>query len=316
MRRATRVRTGRAQRLGTVGAARTLGLRGTGAKSARLLDSEHDGRTWLKGARVGFDALDMPNSHCSRASFVGCSHAPRVSLVCAVALGAVSCAASRRAPEWLSQASAAPASFVSRAPEDAPPAYFAKRGFYLGALAAATTLSDSDFDGQGGLIDPVNNNQFILAQLDPGIGWGAAVGYRGRENSVQFSYTTTEHDDEFGSSSLESSISTYSLDFKHHWNVDSALQPFLLIGVSVPRIRITDGVSNGGSVDDAVYQGLGANLGGGAALYLTPAIALFGEGYYRWASIEDVRGLGTRRDIDHRLDGSGLGLRAGISFTF
>jgi len=120
---------------------------------------------------------------------------------------------------------AAPASFVSRTADDAPPAHFAKRGFYLGALAAATTLSDSDFDGQSGLIDPVNSNQFSLAKLDPGFGWGAAVGYRGRENSVQFSYNTTDHDDEFANSSLESSMSTYSLDFKHHWNVDSALQP-------------------------------------------------------------------------------------------
>lgn len=258
----------------------------------------------------------MSNSHQLRASCSRRSRARRLVAASALALSAASCAAPRQSPEWLSQANATPASFVSRTSDDAPPAYFAKRGFYVGALAAATTLSDSDFDGQSGLIDPVNNNQFALAQLDPGLGWGAALGYRGRENSVQFSYNTTDHDDEFGNSSLESSISTYSLDFKHHWNVDGALQPFVLVGVSVPRIRITDGVSNGGNSGDAVYQGLGANFGGGAALYLTPAIALFGEGYYRWAYIEDARGLGTRRDIDQRLDGSGLGLRAGISFTF
>ncbi len=258
----------------------------------------------------------MSNSHQPRPSFSRCSSLARATLAAGLALGAASCSAPRQAPDWLTQASATPASYVSRTSDDAPPTYFAKRGFYLGALAAAATLSDSDFDGQSGLIDPVNNNQFILAKLDPGFGWGAAVGYRGRENSVQFSYNTTDHDDEFGNNSLESSMSTYSLDFKHHWNVDGSLQPFMLIGVSVPRIRITDGVSNGGNVGDAVYQGLGANFGGGAALYLTPAIALFGEGYYRWAYIEDARGLGTRRDIDQRLDGSGLGLRAGISFTF
>lgn len=222
----------------------------------------------------------------------------------------------RRTSTWGAAArpASAPKQFAEEDEDDLQT--FAKRGFFLGAAAVATTLENDDFDGQSGLVDPLNGNQFILPELDPGLGWGFAVGYRGKENSVQFTYTTSEHDDDFLGTSLEDEIQTYSLDFKHYFNVENSLQPYVLIGVTVPRIRIEQGAGNGGAVSDAVYQGLGANLGGGAALYLTPQLALFGEAFYRWAYIEDVRGLGTTRDIESRLDGSGFGARGGISFTF
>jgi len=240
------------------------------------------------------------------------------SLVAAVfSLGASSCSATGRAPTAanasFASARALPASFKKQ--DDDGPKLFAKEGFFVGVAGVATTLSSSDFDGQSGLVDPLTPTQWILPELDPGYGWGFVIGYRGESNSVQYTYNSTTYDDDFMGTSLEDDIKTYSLEFKHYWNVENAFQPYALIGVSVPRIRIEQGVSNGAAIGDGTFQGLGANLGGGAALYITPQLSLFGEAYYRWADIEDARGLGVRRDIDHRLDGSGIGLRGGLSFT-
>ncbi len=204
---------------------------------------------------------------------------------------------------------------VSRQGEEAPK-YFAARGFFVGAMGVATTLSDSDFDGQSGLMDPQSGLTIVLPELDPGIGWGVTVGYRGKRNSVQFSYAVSEHDDEFLGGSFEDEFKNYSLDFKHYWNVDGALQPFVLLGVSVPRLIVENGGALGASTGDAAVQGLGANLGGGAALYLTPHLALFGEAYYRWAEFDRASSLGVHRDIKGHLDASGFGLRGGISYTF
>ena len=230
----------------------------------------------------------------------------------------VACAAPRAARGPLSgpveRVSLAEASYAQVADEG--PRHFARRGFFVAGAGVATELADDDFDGRSSFVHVPSGTQLILPELDRGTGWGLAIGYRGYSNSIQYTYAATTHDDDFMGTSLEDEIKTYSLDFKHHWNVDGALQPYLLIGVTVPRIRIDQGASNGAQVGVATYQGLGANLGAGAALYLTPRLALFGEAFYRWAEIEDARGLGVRADLDHRIDGSGLTARAGLSFTF
>ncbi len=194
--------------------------------------------------------------------------------------------------------------------------FYAARGFYLGAMGVATTLSDSDFDGQSGVIDPQSGVSIVLPKLDPGLGWGVTVGYRGERNSVQFTYAVSKHDDDFQGVSMEDEFRNYSLDFKHYWNVEGSLQPFLLLGVSVPRLIVENGAALGGSSGDAAIQGLGANIGGGAALYLTPHLALFGEAFYRWADFDRASALGVHRDIRGNLDASGFGLRGGLSYTF
>ena len=200
--------------------------------------------------------------------------------------------------------------------DEAAPKFYAERGFFVGAMGVATTLSNSDFDGQSGLIDPQTGLTLVLPELDPGIGWGVTIGYRGKRNSVQFSYAVSEHDDDFQGTSFEDEFKNYSLDFKHYWNVEGSLQPFVLLGVSVPRVIVENGGNLGASTGDAAIQGLGANLGGGAALYLTPHLALFGEAYYRWAEFDRASSLGVHRDIKGHLDASGFGLRGGLTYTF
>ncbi len=200
--------------------------------------------------------------------------------------------------------------------DEPAPKYYAERGFFVGAMGVATTLSNSDFDGNSGLIDPVSGLTIVLPELDPGVGWGLTIGYRGKRNSVQFTYAVSDHDDDFQGTSFEDEFKNYSLDFKHYWNVDGSLQPFVLLGISVPRVIIENGGTLGATSGDAAIQGLGANLGGGAALYLTPHLALFGEAYYRWAEFDRASSLGVHRDIKGHLDASGLGLRAGLTYTF
>lgn len=248
----------------------------------------------------------------------------RSALCCSIALatlmlaGLSSCAATAPSPQPHFDAwnSAAPVPASARRASEDEPSYYAKRGFFVGALGIATTLSNSDLDGQSGIVEPTSGVAIVLPELDPGIGWGAVLGYRGKRISVQFTYTLSKHDDEFLGTSLEDDFKTYSLDFKHHWNVDGALQPYLLAGVTVPRVIIEDGANLGGSVGVAKLQGLGANLGGGAALYITPHLALFGEAFYRWAEFDRASALGVHADIRGNLDASGFGLRGGLTYTF
>lgn len=228
-----------------------------------------------------------------------------------------SCSSTASSPRSYStdwHAAALPASAPRRDSDE--PKSFAARGFFVGGMGVAATMSNSDLDGQSGLIEPNSGLAIVLPELDPGIGWGAALGFRGKRISVQFSYTTSTHDDDFLGTSLEDDFRTYNLDFKHHWNIDGALQPYLLLGVTVPRLTISDGANLGGNIGDATLQGLGANLGGGATLYITPHLALFGEALYRVAEFDRVSALDMHPNIKGHLDASGFAVRGGLTYTF
>jgi hypothetical protein len=231
--------------------------------------------------------------------------------------GASSCASSRGSDSRLLASfdgddSLAGESLRKDEPEREP---YAKRGFFVGGLGTVATLNDRDFDGQTILTEPTGV-MLALPEVDPGLGWGLTVGYRGESNSIQYTYTASTHDDEFLGTSEEDDFKTYNLDFKHYWNVERRFQPYVLLGVCVPRLIIKDGASNGVVSGDAVFQGIGANIGGGASLYLAPRLALFGELFYRWTEMDRARGLGVNRDIMGHLDGSGVGLRGGLTYTF
>ncbi len=232
-------------------------------------------------------------------------------------LGASSCASSgaSRATTPVPWDSAAPVPAAFTPPGDADSEPYAKKGFFIGGLGTVQTLNDADFDGQSILVEPTGV-ALALPEVDPGLGWGLTIGYRGVRNSLQYTYTASTHDDDFLGTSQEDDFKTYSLDFKHYWNIEQRLQPYVMLGVSVPRLIVKDGANNGVVSGDAVFQGIGANLGGGAALYLAPRLALFGEAFYRWTEMDRARGLGVNRDIMGHLDGSGFGVRGGLSYTF
>lgn len=232
--------------------------------------------------------------------------------------GISSCASTASAPRLPSSAwaDARPIPASARREYDDEPSYFAKRGFFVGGMGVATTLSDRDFDGQSGLVEPNSGAMLVLPELDPATGWGATIGYRSKRISVQYTYTESKHDDDFLGTSLEDDLQTYSLDFKHYWNVEGSLQPYLLLGITVPRVTVKDGANLGGNVGDAKFQGLGGNLGGGATLYITPHLALFGEAFYRWADFDRASALGVHADIQGHLDASGIGVRGGLTYTF
>lgn len=194
----------------------------------------------------------------------------------------------------------------------------ARDGFFLAGLGAMATLEDSDFDGQSAGTFSPGTETTVLPELDSGSGWGIAIGWRGVANSFQYTYTTTEHESTSFATSGDDLLKTYSLDFKHHFNIDGRMQPFVLVGVTVPRLIVEGGTFDAGltQIGNAKYQGLGANLGLGGALYLTDRIALVGEGFYRWAYFDEATGVNDDGHITGGINASGFSARLGLSFTF
>jgi opacity protein-like surface antigen len=195
----------------------------------------------------------------------------------------------------------------------------AKEGYFVGGMAAAATMEDDDLDGTTALVSPSGNEAAVAPDLGGGYGWGISIGYRGETDSLQYTYNVTEHDSESTLTSGDDLLKCYSLDFKHHFNVDGRFQPFLMLGVTVPRLTVEDGSIDTGTLTsngNAKFQGLGLNAGGGAALYVSSRIALFGEAFYRWAYFNEVDTKNEDGNIRGDIDASGFGARAGVLVTF
>lgn len=195
-----------------------------------------------------------------------------------------------------------------------------QNGPYLVAYLGATTIEAGDFDGSTILSAPNLNDLLFVPELDYGIGFGGGIGYRIDQFAFEFTYMRIEHDADFGGSPLGNAVAnTFSVDFKYFLMTDQPLQPFVLVGLTVPWLKVENGSFDPTipRTGDASYLGVGANLGGGVAFYFTPTIALTGHAGYRVMFFTEAKGVSDdRRSIQGNLDGSGFFAAAGITITF
>jgi len=190
----------------------------------------------------------------------------------------------------------------------------AKDGFYLAGFAARSQVSSSDLDGSTVLTD--GSGVILLPELDDGDGFGFAVGARTGSNAWELSYVRTDHDVQFLGASGEAQFCTFNLDFKHYFRTEHKLQPNLLFGLAIPTLTVEDGASDGVTVDDGEFIGIGLNLGAGLSYFFNPHVGLVSQLVYRYADLTSAEGGGMSGTIEDGVDVSGLDLRLGLSFTF
>lgn len=176
-----------------------------------------------------------------------------------------------------------------------------------------------DFNNEG-FISGVNV-AFSQPELDDGLGFGLTAGYTqiGRSNfgyGLELGYQRTKHNFETGQGGRDATLSIVNLDFKALYSA-MPVQPFLLLGVAVPRLVIERGGHNtSGQYFDAKYKGLGLNMGGGVELYMLPNICLSGTAVYRLMRYSNVKGLDDWMEIGGGLNGNGISLMIGLTFNF
>lgn len=188
----------------------------------------------------------------------------------------------------------------------------AKDGFYVGGSLRYGEV-EKDFDGQtfvsgGGSAE-------VLPALDAGSGAGLALGMRGGGYSVEFNYSKLGHDGDWLGVPFDVESEFYGLDFRKHFREGARVQPHLLFGVGFGCVTVEDGSVGGGQVEDAVFNGLGLNLGGGLIYNITERLGLVLDVGYRFLSIGSVDGV-VSGSIDDDLYGSGPFAGLQLYFTF
>lgn len=91
----------------------------------------------------------------------------------------------------------------------------------------------------------------------------------------------------------------------------------VLIGGNFSWLVVEDYSVTSTAVGDAIFRGLGLNLGGGLVWHLHPNISIDGEAIYRWRWFTAAEGAdGINRKIEDSLRAHGFNYSAGVRFSF
>jgi opacity protein-like surface antigen len=189
----------------------------------------------------------------------------------------------------------------------------AKNGFYIGVGAAYNSL-EGDFDGETILIGCCDI--ILVPKVDNGAGYKIVLGGRMSSSAAEISYIQSDHDVTFLGAKGEAELKMFNFDWKPFFLSSQRLQPFILLGVNFTEFILKDGSSDGFSVGDAKFNGIGLNLGGGIAYYFTSRIALNAGLTYRWISFGSAEGVGPNESLADSLISNGVNLDTGLTFTF
>ncbi|MFT5290202.1 MAG: hypothetical protein ACI8QS_003436 [Planctomycetota bacterium] len=198
----------------------------------------------------------------------------------------------------------------SQRKSDAP--FRAREGLFIAAMLHNAEISDEDFDGNSFVSG--GGSAEIMPTLNTDTGNGFAIGYRDRGNSMEFNFTTVDHEGSFGLAAVDSTSCTYNFDYRRHFLLNGRIQPHVLVGIGLGNISVENGsVGGGGELEDALYKGLGVNLGAGASYFFHERLSLGFDLGYRLQTYTSVDGV---VDGDLASDASGSGVFAALRLTF
>ncbi len=198
----------------------------------------------------------------------------------------------------------------------APLDTFNAQGLYLGfGLTHGEILGE--LDGSTAVVDDVMTpTEFVfLPDIEASQGFSANLAHRWEVWELQLGYGSTDYDASFGGVQMDTKIKTIDLNIKHHYRVDTSMQPYVLLGLGWAKGRINDGAQDMSGIYDAkLKDGINVNVGGGVSLFVTPTIALFGQAVYRFGRYDSVDGTFGTTLVSGTIDADSYEVTLGASF--
>jgi hypothetical protein len=183
---------------------------------------------------------------------------------------------------------------------------------YFGVLGTSVSSSGTGF----GTTTLLNQQQYEIT-LAPSIaqnfGWGAYIGRREGFYAAEVSFWQSIHQSSwngtypvngggttaYGKTLLGSAtLNSINIDFKRYFLTDIPLQPFLGLGVNIPWLVMQDASANTSAVGNAVFEGIGFDLGAGVEYYFDPTFSLVGGFYQKWSGFGQYKGV---NNIDEQI---------------
>jgi hypothetical protein len=180
---------------------------------------------------------------------------------------------------------AAPASSQERS-------IFAKEGAYAGVSALPEfTLDGLTFDGSSYYRKVDGEEILILPRLERKSMVRAIVGFRSARGAFEVSYDQTQHVGTFQGVPGEATFHSINGDERIFFLTRKRIQPYGLIGGSIPWLTIKDGSFLDPDVGNASFRGFGANTEAGVVVFLHPRFGISTGYRYRAMWFDHASGV-------------------------
>jgi hypothetical protein len=169
---------------------------------------------------------------------------------------------------------------------------FAREGIYVGiAPQVDATLDGVSFDGLT-LYERIGGTEVaILPKLDEQTTIRALVGFRARPLALEFSFERARHGGTFDDIPVTSVLTAFNVDSRFFFRTTQRVQPHLVLGISIPLLRVEDGSFDDPLLGDARWRGTGLNTEVGVTVLATPRLGLSVGYVYRPIWFTTVRGV-------------------------
>jgi len=176
---------------------------------------------------------------------------------------------------------------------------FAKTGTYVGVTGVPDfTLDGITFDGSSYYKAVDRDEIVILPRLEPKTAMRGVVGFRSNRGAFEIGYEQTKHVGTFAGSSGKATFHSLNFDERIFALTRGRIQPFGLVGFSIPWLTVTDGSALDADVADARFHGFGVNTEVGVTVYATHRLGVSTGYRYRSMWFDHATGVS---DTSYRL---------------
>ena len=169
---------------------------------------------------------------------------------------------------------------------------FAKEGGYAGISGLPDfTLDGLTFDGASVYQKENGEEILILPRLEGKSMLRAIVGLRSARGAFEISYDQTTHAGTFLGQPGEATFHSINGDERIFFLIAKRIQPYVLLGGSVPWLTIKDGSFLDPDVGNATFRGWGLNTEGGVTVFVHPRFGLSTGYRYRAMWFDHASGV-------------------------
>jgi hypothetical protein len=170
---------------------------------------------------------------------------------------------------------------------------FAKEGVYMGVSGVpGFTLDGLTFDGSTYYRKVGGEELLILPRLDRKNMLRAIVGVRSKRGAFEISYDQTKHVGTFaGVPGEQATFHSINGDERIFLLTRQRIQPYVLLGGSIPWLTIKDGSFLEPDLGDASFGGFGINTEAGVTVFASPRFGISAGYRYRSMWFDSASGV-------------------------
>jgi hypothetical protein len=195
---------------------------------------------------------------------------------------------------------------------------FAKNGAYVAVSGVPNfTLDGLTFDGSGYYQKVDGDEILILPRLDAKTSVRGIVGVRTTRGAFEVGYEQTKHAGTFLGLTGTATFHSINFDERIFFVTHGRVQPYGLLGLSIPWLTVKDGSFLPPDVADGSFRGFGANTEAGVTVFAHPRFGINAGYRYRAMWFDTASGVShTTYKLRPRFRETSGSIAIGTFFTF